>query len=210
MRSTPLPRQTHVVLSRLEAEAKSFRVPEHSPGYEGVWAPHGYIEYWQIPRSSAELLYALANAHRARAILELGTSAGYSAIWLAMAARTHEGRVTTVELAPAKAAMAKRNLAEAGYGDIVDVVNEPARLFLARTSQRFDFVFMDADKANYLDYFRAIEPLLAPGAVIVADNAIDYRELMGDFIAYLADNERYEGMILQVDNGLLLYRKLVD
>lgn len=196
------------VLSRLEMEAQTFRVPEGTSGYEGVWTPNGYNEYWQVPRTTGLLLYALAHAHRASSILEIGTSVGYSTIWLAMATQQHDGHITTVEMAPAKAAMAANNIAAAGFSAVVDIVVQPAGEFLQAVNGEFDFVFLDADKSNYLSYFQRIEPRLARGGLIVADNAKDYRELMVDFIDYIASHRSYEGTVYEVDNGVLVYRKL--
>lgn len=122
-----------------------------------------------------KLLHLLARMAGARRILEIGTLGGYSTIWLARAL-PEGGRLMTLELDPHHAEVARANIARAGLGDRVEVRAGPARDTLARMiadgEEPFDFVFVDADKASYPDYFRDGLRLSRPGTTIVFDNVV--------------------------------------
>lgn len=118
-------------------------------------------------------LHLLARMSGARRILEVGTLAGYSTIWLARAV-PDDGRVVTLELDPTHAAVARRNVDRADVGDKVEILEGPALASLeqlgAANSEPFDFVFIDADKENNPPYFEWAMRLGRPGTVIVVDN----------------------------------------
>jgi predicted O-methyltransferase YrrM len=122
-----------------------------------------------------KLLHVLARAVRARTVLELGTLAGYSTIWLARAVPA-DGRVITVEADPRRVEVARANLERAQVAEVVDVRAEPAlealRGLIAEAAGPFDLVFMDADKANNAVYLQLALELSRPGTLIVADNVI--------------------------------------
>src|SRR3954454_12822895 len=113
--------------------------------------PHG------VSPPQDKLLHLLARLHGARTIVEIGTLAGYSTIWLARALPPG-GRLVTLEVDPANAAVARENLQRAGLADVVDVRVGPALETLAELTGPFDVVFIDADKASTPAYFqRALE-----------------------------------------------------
>lgn len=120
-------------------------------------------------------LHVMALSCRARRILEVGTLAGYSTIWLARAL-PDDGELVTLELDPHHAEVARRNLADADVVDRVEVRVGPAIDTLAALEEEdvapFDLVFIDADKAPYADYLEASLRLSHPGTVIVADNVV--------------------------------------
>ena len=122
-----------------------------------------------------KLLQLLARLTGARRILEIGTLAGYSTIWLARALAPG-GRLTTLEIDPAHAEMARENLARAGLTGVVDLRLAPALETLPKLEAEgagpFDLTFIDADKENSLDYFRWAQKLSRPGSVIVVDNVV--------------------------------------
>lgn len=122
-----------------------------------------------------KLLYLLARAVGARAVLELGTLAGYSTIWLGRAVAP-EGRVITVEVDPRHAEIARANLERAELGDIVEVRVAPALEALQEliddSARPFDLIFIDADKADNAAYLELALELSHPGTLIVADNVV--------------------------------------
>ena len=129
----------------------------------------------QVSPLQGRLLQILARSIGARRILEIGTLAGYSTIWLARALPP-DGRLVTLELNRAHADVARSNLARAGLADRVDVrvgaaLETLAALVVSR-GQPFDFVFIDADKEPYAQYFDFAVVLSRPGALIVADNVV--------------------------------------
>ncbi|MGH7669559.1 MAG: O-methyltransferase [Gemmatimonadaceae bacterium] len=129
----------------------------------------------QVTPAQGKLLHLLARAIGARRILEIGTLGGYSSIWLARALPS-DGRLVTLEVNPEHAAVARRNIAGAGLGAVVDVRLGDARDSLQKLAgehgPRFDFVFIDADKASTADYFDRAVQLSRPGALVMVDNVV--------------------------------------
>ena len=165
----------------------------------------------QISPAQGKLLYLLARLVRAEHILELGTLAGYSAIWLARALPAG-GRLVTLEYDPKHADVARDSIAAAGLADRVEIIVGPALKSLADLAARkappFDMIFIDADKQNYPAYLDWSLKLARSGTLILADNVIREGEVMrndGDstakaartFNAALAGHPRLESVILQ-------------
>jgi predicted O-methyltransferase YrrM len=117
-----------------------------------------------------ELLYVLSRAISARSILELGTATGYSAIFLARACAMNAGMLTTLELDPALAARARKNLERAGLKDQATVVCGDALAHLPQIEGGFDLIFMDIEKADYARALPECHRLLRPRGLLVADN----------------------------------------
>lgn len=128
-----------------------------------------------VSAAHGRLLQVLALACRAERILEVGTLGGYSTIWMARALPPN-GALVTLEYEPAHAEVARRNVAEVGLADLVDIRVGPALDTLAALErdgvEPFDMVFIDADKPPYADYLAAVLRLSAPGTLIVADNVV--------------------------------------
>lgn len=128
-----------------------------------------------VAPNQGKLLQLLATIRGARRILEVGTLGGYSTIWLARALPPG-GRLVTLELNPAHAEVATRNVARAGFAHAVSVVVGSAKESLARLiadgEAPFDFIFIDADKDNNRAYLDAALKLSRPGTVIVVDNVV--------------------------------------
>ncbi|MFM5931321.1 MAG: O-methyltransferase [Novosphingobium sp.] len=126
-----------------------------------------------VGQEVGRFLHALILARRPRRILELGTSYGYSTLYLADAARSVGANVVTMELADYKQAHAREQLAEAGLSDVVDFRLGDAVAMLAADPGPWDFVLLDIWKELYLPCFEAFYPKLAEEAVIASDNMID-------------------------------------
>jgi len=129
----------------------------------------------QISPTQGKLLELLARATRARTVLEIGTLAGYSTIWLARGLPA-DGRVVTLEYEPRHAQVARANLERAGFADRVEVVVGAALDTLpglvGDDRAPFDLIFIDADKQGYPDYLTWSLRLSRPGTLIVADNVV--------------------------------------
>lgn len=161
-----------------------------------------------VSPAQGKLLHLLARGIGARRIVEVGTLGGYSTIWLARAV-VPGGSVTTCELDPRHAEVARANLDRAGLADVVDVRVGPATETLAALDGPVDLVFVDADKQSNLEYFREALRLTRPGGVIVVDNVVrDGRVLETDsddamvrgtrrFAAALAAEERVDATVIQ-------------
>lgn len=166
----------------------------------------------QISPGQGRLLYLLAKLCGARRILELGTLAGYSTIWLGRALPA-DGKLVSLEFSPAHAQVARANLARAGLADRTEVLVGPAldglAQLVARGEPPFDLVFIDADKPNYPAYLDWSLRLARPGAMILADNVVRGAGMLDPstsdasaqaaraFNAALAANPRVEAIVLQ-------------
>jgi predicted O-methyltransferase YrrM len=122
---------------------------------------------------SGRLINILARSLKAPTILELGTSYGYSGIWLADAARASGGRVITMELSEKKSDYAREMSNKAGLADFVDFRVGDAVKMIGELSQGVDFVLVDLWKALYVPCLEAFYPKLKPGAIVVSDNMIE-------------------------------------
>ena len=129
----------------------------------------------QVSPNQGKFLQLLARACGARTILEVGTLAGYSTIWLARAL-PRGGRLVTLELEPKHAEIARANIERAGLSGVVDIRVGPAQIsldgLLARSEGPFDFTFIDADGPGAAGYFSSSLELSHPGSVIVVDNVV--------------------------------------
>lgn len=131
------------------------------------------------------VLSLLASMAAARNILEIGTATGYSALWLAKAAAAIGGRVTTVESDSGRAQTARANVARCGYGAVVQVVEGDGFAFLEGVSAGFDFIFLDMvsalEQLEHVDrLFALCLARLAPGGVLVSDNALHAGQVAAD------------------------------
>jgi caffeoyl-CoA O-methyltransferase len=102
--------------------------------------------------------------------VEIGTSNGYSGIWLALALRATGGRLTTYEIDARRAALARDNFRRAGVDHLVTLVEGDAHIEVTKLREPIDLLFLDADKGGYLDYLTKLLPLVRPGGLIVAHN----------------------------------------
>jgi predicted O-methyltransferase YrrM len=154
-----------------------------------------------ITPDTGRLLWILLRATGATRILEVGTSNAFSTIWLADAARATGGRVTTLELDPGKIALARANLAAAGLGDVVDVVEGPAEESLARLPGPFDLVFLDADRPSYLAYLELVVPRLRVGGLLVADNVTSHAAELEDYLRRVKSHPQLFAVTVPIGNG---------
>jgi caffeoyl-CoA O-methyltransferase len=123
-----------------------------------------------ISAEEGQLLHVLLRAVGARRVLEIGSLAGYSGIWLARALPA-DGRLTTIEKDPRHAALARQAYVEAGVAGLVEVIEGDARAVLAALDGGFDAVFVDADKEPLAEYFEWSVSLLKLGGLLLCDNA---------------------------------------
>ena len=144
---------------------------------------------WHIPvigRAKGRVIRRLIDRHRSTRAIEIGSLLGYSAILVA-GAMPPKGRLTCVESNPYLAKFVKSNAEVAGLGRRVKVVVGDALRVVPLLPGRFDFVLIDAAKEDYLDYLRQLEPKLARGAVVVADNTGIFRRDVAPYLEYVRD-----------------------
>lgn len=165
-----------------------------------------------VAPNQGKLLELLAKINRSRRILEIGTLGGYSTIWMAKSL-PENGELISLELDLHHAAVARKNIDRAGFGSKVDIRVGPAadslRDLISEGVEPFDFVFIDADKESYSQYFTLSMELSRAGTIIVADNVVregavtdptsaDERvQGVRQFLDLVAANERVEGTVIQ-------------
>lgn len=161
-------------------------------------------KYYNLHPDAAAFLRLLAHMVRARNILEIGTANGYSAIVLGSAVRERGGKVTTIERNGGLVKEARHNITEAGLADIVTVIPGSAFKVLKDVHGPYDFAFLDATKQEYAGYWERVKPLLAPRALLVADNLLSHESELVEFRAAVAEDERLDALILPIGTGLLV------
>jgi len=164
------------------------------------------------------LLKILVSMTPGKLAIELGTLAGYSAIWIARGL-AEDGRLITVEYADAHADFAEKELETAGVADKVEVLRGAALDLLPSIAERVgetsvDFVFVDAQKSEYVDYFRILRPLLKVGGLYVADNVygtsagwIDQGQGTDEFNRLIASDPDFDAVATPMREGVLIARK---
>jgi caffeoyl-CoA O-methyltransferase len=163
------------------------------------------------------VLELLVHGLQARRVLELGTYSGYSSLSMA-AGLPPDGRIDTCEVEEEHAEVARRYIARSPYADRITVHLGPALDTIARLEGDFDFVFIDADKVNYLNYYEAVLPRLSPKGLIAADNTLwsgrvidetdeseDTRAIK-EFNEHVLRDSRVTSVMLTVRDGVTLIR----
>jgi len=160
----------------------------------------------QVPPETGRFIALMAAMAPAGPVVEIGTSAGYSTLWIALACRQLGRTVTTFEVLPEKVALARQTFFQAGVGDVVTLVHGDAREHLG-AMRDIGFCFLDAEKEVYLDCYELLVPRMVTGGLIVADNAIDHAEALAPFLQRSLSDSRIDAMVASIGKGELLARK---
>jgi caffeoyl-CoA O-methyltransferase len=172
-----------------------------------------------VGRLEGRFLKMLVAAVGARRVLEIGTFTGYSALSMAEALPA-DGRIITCELDPAHAELARRYIARSPFAEMIEVRVGPALDTIRALDGTFDFVFIDADKPSYLNYYEAVVPLLSPRGLIAVDNVFQARRVldanetnenvvaMRRFNDRVAADERVESVMVPIRDGVTLVRRV--
>ena len=207
------------VLSRLEEQSKRERLGE-------VVVPRSEMML-AITLDTGTFFNITLKAMRAKRILEIGTSYGYSTLWFAEAltqisevSNTRpEKSIITIEMDHSKVERANKNFDEAGIKNIIDlkegqagdVLSEISKNYLKEEDQSFDFVFFDADKENLRHYFDIVLPMVRVGGIIATDNILypeEYRSMMTNYTNYIKNKPNIQSMMIPIGNGEELTIKL--
>jgi predicted O-methyltransferase YrrM len=158
-----------------------------------------------ITRDTGEFLSVLVRATSARRVLEIGTSNGYSTLWLASAIRATGGAVTTVELSDYKVGLAQQNFSRSGLAASITLVQDDAGGVLERAvDASFDLIFLDAERPEYPGWWPHLKRVLRPGGLLVVDNATSHPEEMAPFVALVKADADFTTSLVPVGNGEFL------
>jgi predicted O-methyltransferase YrrM len=154
---------------------------------------------------SARLLHLLVLATGAGRVLELGTSNGYSTIWLAAAVAANDGAMVSVDLDQGRLAEARENVARAGFGEAVDLRLEDAGAALSGSEpESWDLVFLDAERPAYPAYWSDLVRVLPPGGLLAVDNVISHADEVADFRTLVTADRRVTEALVPTGAGVLL------
>lgn len=209
-----------IVNPRLEDYAAAHSSPE--PGYFAALAKDTQASTdapgMMVGTLEGRLLSTLVAMLAPQRVLELGTFTGYSALSMAESLPPG-GRVVTCDISEKHVAIARRHIANSPYADRIEIKVGPALESIEALEGPFDFVFIDADKANYLAYYEAVLPKLAPDGVIAADNVLwsgrplddsdttAATQAIREFNDRVVNDDRVEVVMLTVRDGLSLIRR---
>jgi len=126
--------------------------------------------YRNVPPEDGRLLRILAESMNAKNVIEIGTSTGYSAIWMGLGLQKTGGKLMTYEIDAGRAATARANFERAGMADIITLVEGDAHEKVTSLKDPIDMIFLDADKDGYIDYLNKLLPLVRPGGLVIAHN----------------------------------------
>ena len=148
-----------------------------------------------VPESDGRLLYDIIMEHGYQRGLEVGTSNGYSTLWLGLAFQQNGGEIITIEIEPSRAREAQENFKHAGLETTIDSRINDALKEIPTLKGEFDFVFLDAWKPDYIKYLEMVLPKMKPGGVITAHNVTSQGPDMRDFLDAIKDNPQLETTI---------------
>ena len=181
--------------------------------FQKTTQPHMISGYLQ-----GRLLAILSKMINPKNILEIGTFTGYATLCLAEGLSA-DGKITTLDINEELAYLPKKYFQESEYSGQIDFQLKDAKAFLKETDEFFDFVFIDADKENYVEYFELIKPRIKSGAVVLFDNVLWYgkvleenpkqksTQIIQELNDLIAKDEDFENLILPLRDGLHLSRK---
>lgn len=161
----------------------------------------------QIPPDTGRFIALLAASAPTGALVEIGTSAGYSTLWLTLAARLRGDRVVTFEVLDEKIALARETFDLAQVNDVVELRHGDARELLT-DGETIAFCFLDAEKEHYADCYDLIIPRLVPGGILVADNVISHADDLRPFVEKAEADPRVDSVIVPIGKGELVCRRL--
>ena len=163
-----------------------------------------------ITRDTGEFLAVLVRAAFARRVLEIGTSNGYSTLWLASAAQDIGGSVTTVEKSQYKIDLAAKNFARSGLASSISQVHDDAGRLLERSADgAFDLIFLDSERPEYSGWWPHLRRVLRRGGLLVVDNATSHPAEIAPFVALVKADAEFITSLVPVGNGEFLAARSV-
>jgi len=162
------------------------------------------IGLWNIEWEVGEFLSFLVSLHKPQNILEVGTSNGFSGIWLAEALSKHNGNLYTIESSPKRIPLAKENFTKSELTNIHFYNGHAPEVFKELPNVQFDMCFFDATKKEYLSFYEGIKKQLSPNALIIADNIASHQDQVQDYLNKVRNDGNNKSVFLNIGTGLEL------
>ena len=161
----------------------------------------------QIPPETGKFIALLAATAPEGTYLEIGTSGGYSTLWLALACKELGRKLVTFEVLEEKAQIAKETFKATGVEEFIELITGDAREYL-HTYRNVSFCFLDAEKEVYYECYEKVVPNLVSGGLLVADNAISHKDELKAILERALNDQRVDALIVPIERGELVCRKL--
>lgn len=153
-----------------------------------------------VPRDDGRFLRLLVETMGAKNVVEIGTSNGYSALWMLLGLKSTGGKLTTFEIEPSSVRLARDNFKRAGVGNIATVIEGDAHEKVKTLKDSIDLLFIDADKEGYYDYLNQLLSLVRPGGLVVAHN-MDQGMVDQRYVEAITTNPDLETLLLSTGSG---------
>ena len=198
-----------MINSKIDEILKNLELQENFERQNPAQIPHSE-KMLAITRKIGLFYNLLLRGFNAKKILEIGTSVGYSTIWFAESLlEQKDSKIITIDNDEKKIARAKKNFDDAGVSNLIEIRKGDALKVLSEIQyefgpESFDFVFIDADKERYIQYFDAIFPLVKLGGIIGADNILEpkrFSEFIQPYVNYIKSNPKVLSTTIPIDNG---------
>ena len=161
--------------------------------------------YRNIEPESAEFLSILIRTQQSKRILEIGTSTGYSTLWLANAAQSTGGQIITVEIDAERTELAQQNAVEFSLDQQIEFLISDAQIYLASIKEKFDFILLDAERDAYCEYWNYLPQILKEkGGILIVDNVVSHAKEVEEFIHLVKLDPRFMTTTLSIGAGLFL------
>ncbi len=188
----------------LEFLAKIDVLYQHFQAHDQAYSDR-LSRYRNIEPESAELLNVLIRTQQSKRILEIGTSTGYSTLWLAHAAESTSAKITTLEIDAERSELAHQNAVDFSLDRFVEFLVSDAQDYLRQTTEKFDFILLDAERDAYCDYWNYLPQILKEkGGLLVVDNVVSHESEVKDFLNLIRDNSKFSTTTLPIGAGLFL------
>lgn len=161
-----------------------------------------------VPPEHGKFLWITAETSKAKRVLEIGTSDGYSTLWIARGVQPNGGKIITLEIEKERHDLAVANFKKAGFDKMIDARLGDALKEIPKLEGEFDFIFIDAWKPDYIKYYQMVMPKLKPGGLMLAHNAVRAAKDMKDFLDAVKTDPKLVTTIVQIgDDGFSVSMK---
>ncbi len=169
-------------------------------------------QFWNLDRDCANFLNSLIQIKEAKNVLEIGTSNGYSTIWIVEALKKYNGLFTTIEFWEKRQSVARKNIetlfpnykVDFRIGQALVVLDDLIEEVQKKQKPMYDFVFIDANKLEYIEYFKKVDLILESNGVILADNILSHYNKVYPYVKNLFERKDYQSQILDMGAGMML------
>lgn len=167
-------------------------------------------QFWNIAHETANFISLFIKKTKPKNVLEIGTSNGYSAIWIADALKfnANNAHLTTIEFYEERQSIAKKYFEQTGLSDLITPLQGAALELLPEIDFTPDLVFIDANKPQYIDYFNLLKDKIPVDGVILADNVLSHEQKVKPFVDAINSDEHWQAEILPLPAGLLVGVKI--